>query len=139
MVSSSIKFTKGIVSSASGLGDNYSQIQIDAAIQPGNSGGPIVDDKGNAVAVAVAKLDLQKIYKDFGVIPENTNFGIKASAVRNLLEGNNIAIKEPEDAVLSASELSNNITNGTVHLSCWMTMAQIKEIKAKKVLFSEFE
>lgn len=139
LVSSSIKFTKGIVSSASGLGDNYSQIQIDAAIQPGNSGGPIVDDKGNAVAVAVAKLDLKKIYKDFGVVPENTNFGIKASAVRNLLEGNSVAMNEPKDEILKVNELSKNITDGTVHLSCWMTMAQIKEIKAKKVLFSEFE
>ena len=48
------------------------QLHIDAAIQPGNSGGPIVDDKGNAVAVAVAKLDLKKIYKDF-------SFGIVCS------------------------------------------------------------
>ena len=84
-ISSSIKFTQGIVSSMFGIGYNYSQIQIDATIQPGNSGGPIVDDKGNAEAVAIVKLYLQKIYKDFGVMPENTNFGIKASAVRNLL------------------------------------------------------
>ena len=59
-VSNSIKFTKGIVSSVTGLGNNYSQIQIDAALQPGNSGGPIVDEK-NIVAVAVAKLDLKKV------------------------------------------------------------------------------
>ena len=84
-ISSSIKFTQGIVSSMFGIGYNYSQIQIDATIQPGNSGGPTVDDKGNAEAVAVVKLYLQKIYKDFGVMPENTNFGIIASAVRNLL------------------------------------------------------
>ena len=103
------------------------QLHIDAAIQPGNSGGPIVDNKGNAVAEAVAKLDLKKIYKDFGVVPENTNFGIKASAVRNLLEGNSVAMNEPKDEVLKVNELSKNITNGTVHLSCWMTMAQIKE------------
>ena len=41
--------------------------------------------------------------------------------------------------VTLVGELSKNITDGTVHLSCWITMAQIKEIKAKKVLFSEFE
>ena len=52
-ISSSIKFTQGIVSSMSGIGDNYSQIQIDAALQPGNSGGPIVDEFGNVVAMAV--------------------------------------------------------------------------------------
>ena len=43
------------------------------------------------------------------------------------------------DEIDDGNELSKNITDGTVHLSCWMTMAQIKEIKAKKVLFSEFE
>ena len=69
-----------------GLGNNYSQIQIYAALQPGNSGGPIVDEKGNIVAVAVAKLDLKKVMETYGVVPENTNFGIKSSALRNFLE-----------------------------------------------------
>ena len=41
--SSTIKFTQGVVSSLAGIGNDYSQFQIDAAIQPGNSGGPIVD------------------------------------------------------------------------------------------------
>ena len=45
----------------SGIGDNYSQIKIDSAIQPGNSGGPIVDEFGNVIAVAVSKLDLKKL------------------------------------------------------------------------------
>ena len=62
-VSSTLKFTQGIVSSIAGLGNDYSQIQIDAAIQPGNSGGPILDEYGNVVAVAVAKLSLKKILK----------------------------------------------------------------------------
>ena len=60
-VSSTLKFTKGIVSSVAGLGNNYSEIQIDAALQPGNSGGPIIDNYGNVIAVAVSKLDMKKI------------------------------------------------------------------------------
>ena len=62
-MSSTLKFTQGIISSIAGLGDDYSQIQIDAALQPGNSGGPILDEYGNVVAVAVAKLSLKKILK----------------------------------------------------------------------------
>ncbi len=58
-ISSSLKITKGIISSLTGVGDNDSNVQIDAALQPGNSGGPIFDDKGNVLAVAVAKLDLK--------------------------------------------------------------------------------
>ena len=40
-------------------------MQIDAAIQPGNSGGPIVNEKGNVVGVAVAKLDYKLILENF--------------------------------------------------------------------------
>jgi S1-C subfamily serine protease len=138
-VSSSLKFTKGIVSSLSGIGNNYSEIQIDAALQPGNSGGPIIDEYGNIIAVAVAKLDMKKILKDYGVIPENTNFGIKTSAVRNLLQGNAVSTKPPNTEISSKQELSRTATDGTVFLSCWMTVAQIEDMKSRKVLFTDLE
>ena len=44
------------------------------------------------MAVAVAKLAIEKNYENFGVFPENTNFGIKASAVENLILLNNVRI-----------------------------------------------
>jgi S1-C subfamily serine protease len=138
-VSSTLKFTEGIISSIAGLGDDYSQIQIDAAIQPGNSGGPILDEYGNVVAVAVAKLSLKKILKDYGVVPENTNFGVKASAVRNLMEGNGVSFKSPNTEVISKRELSQVATDGTVYLTCWMTTAQIEQMRARKVLFEDLE
>ena len=138
-ISSSIKFTTGIVSSMSGVGDNFSQIQIDAALQPGNSGGPIIDEFGIVVPVAVAKLDMMAVLEDFGVIPENTNFGIKASAVLNLLDGNDVTPMKANDKPISKGDLSRNVTEGTTHLSCWMTMAQIEQLKTKKVLFKEFQ
>ena len=63
-ISTPIKITEGIVSSLAGLGNNFSQIQIDAAVQPGNSGGPIIDSKGNVVGVVVSKLDLEKMMEN---------------------------------------------------------------------------
>ena len=136
-MSSTLKFTQGIVSSIAGLGDDYSQIQIDAALQSGNSGGPILDDYGNVVAVA--KLSLKKILKDYGVVPENTNFGVKASAVRNLMEGNGVSFKSPNTEVISKRELSQVATDGTVYLTCWMTTEQIEQMRARKVLFEDLE
>lgn len=138
-ISSSIKFTKGIVSSLSGVGDNYSQIQIDAALQPGNSGGPIIDTKGNVIGVAVSKLDLKTFLTEFKVVPENTNFGIKSSAVLNFVSANNVNTIKPNNKEISKSELSKNISEGTTYLSCWMTKDQIKKLKTKKVMFKEFE
>ena len=134
-ISSAIKVTKGIISSLTGYGNNFSHIQIDAALQSGNSGGPILDDLGNVVGVAVAKLDAKFMYENYGSIPENINFGIKANVVKSILDSNNVAYPKSNAIDIEKSELARMITNGTYYLSCWMTMAQIKEMRTKKVLF----
>ena len=136
-VSSSVKVTKGIISSLSGIGNNISNIQIDAALQPGNSGGPIFDDKGNLVGVAVAKLDLKLVVENWGVVPEGTNFGIKSNVVVNLLESNGIRIQEAGGASLSTAELGKIMSGATYHLSCWMTMAQARKMATSKVMFQD--
>ena len=125
-----LKVTKGIISALSSPG-NFSNIQIDSAIQPGNSGGPIFDEIGNVIGVVVSKLADQNV--------QNVNFGIKASIVKNLLAANSVETLNPRTENISKRAFADEMTKGTVLLSCWMTMAQIKEIKAKKVLFSEFE
>ena len=137
--STSIKVTKGIVSSLTGLGNNFSNIQIDAALQSGNSGGPILDDFGNVVGVAVAKLDAKYMFDEFGIIPENTNFGIKSSVVRSVLESNNVDSPSANKLSISKSQLGNMISNGTYYISCWMTMAQIDKMKSKKVFFNNLD
>ena len=82
-LSDDMKFTAGIVSSLKGLMDDSTRLQIDAALNPGNSGGPIVDENtGELVAVAVAGLR-----KD---VTEAVNYGIKAGSVKNFLESNQI-------------------------------------------------
>ena len=63
MFSSTIKVTTGIVSAMRGLGDDSSQFQMDAAVQPGSSGGPIYDGNGNIVGVVVAQLNKLKFAK----------------------------------------------------------------------------
>ena len=82
---------------------------------------------------------MKKILKDYGVIPENTNFGVKASVVKNLMQGNSVAFAPPNNDLISKSELSLSVTNGTVYLTCWMTTAQIQKLKNRKVMFSKFE
>ncbi len=135
-VSSSIKVTKGVVSSLSGLGDNFSNIQIDAALQPGNSGGPIINNKGLVVGVAVAKLDFKQAIKTYGAIPENINFGVKSSVLHSFTKSNNIKINNANnEKIINTKKLAEIIQNATVYVDCWMTASKIKEMKTKKTMF----
>jgi hypothetical protein len=67
----------GIVSALAGLRNDTSQLQISAPVQPGNSGGPLLDRSGLVVGVVVSKLDALKVAKIAGDIPQNVNFAIK--------------------------------------------------------------
>jgi S1-C subfamily serine protease len=118
-MSSGIKFTQGIISSLHGAGDNPFLIQIDAALQPGNSGGPIVDDRGNVVGIAVGKLDFELVYAEFGTIPENTNFGIKSSAAKNFLVTANLSLEVPNSNPVSRTAIGETVSRGTFYLECW--------------------
>jgi len=138
-ISSSIKVTRGIVSSLTGIQNNESEIQIDASLQPGNSGGPIIDENGNVVAVAVAKLDLMAVMENSGVVPENTNFGVKSTVVVNLLQNNDVTLRAPNSKTISKTTLGKSISDATYYLSCWMTMAQIERLRPEKVMFNSFE
>tara|TARA_A100001037_G_scaffold32100_1_gene25234 strand:+ start:10576 stop:12867 length:2292 start_codon:yes stop_codon:yes gene_type:complete len=138
-ISTDVKITKGVISSLTGIANNFSRIQIDAALQPGNSGGPILDNKGNVVGVAVAKLDIKKILKSYGVIPENTNFGIKTSIVRTILESKNISTPSANRSSISKRKLGKMISDATYYLSCWMTAAQIQKMRRKKAIFQSVD
>jgi len=128
-----VKVTKGIVSALSFRKD-FSMFQMDVAVQPGNSGGPIFDDDGNILGVVVARLSNKEA--------QNVNFGIKASTVRSLLASNNVNLLPPNTKLINKREFSEYMTKGTVLLSCWMTLAQIEKANKKdtnKVFFKEFQ
>jgi len=107
-ISSDLKITGGIINSLKGGGNDTTRLQIDATINPGNSGGPIVDKvNGSLVGVAVAKLNKDFTKEVFGIEGENTNYGIKASQVRDFLESNNINVSV-KSSKLKISELEES-------------------------------
>jgi len=82
----SIKVGRGSVSSLTGLGDDVTRIQIDAPVHPGNSGGPVLSNRGEVVGVVVSRLRDGALVRDAGVIAQNLNYAIKASYVRALVD-----------------------------------------------------
>lgn len=79
------KMTKGVISSLNGIQDDDVQYQIDASIQPGNSGGPLVNNQGELVGVVVATLKAGLVAEKKGVLPQNVNYAIKKKHVIDFL------------------------------------------------------
>jgi S1-C subfamily serine protease len=75
-LSNTIKVTSGMVSANKGAGNDSGRFQIDAAVQPGNSGGPIYDANGNIIGVVVAQLNKLKVAKETGSLPEHIPYSI---------------------------------------------------------------
>ena len=90
---------------------------------------------GNVVGVAVAKLDAMFMLENLGVLPENTNFGIKSTMVESFLQGNSVTYGKGSEAVLSGREMADHVSDNTLLLSCWMTMAQAEKMRSQRLMF----
>lgn len=86
----SLRITTGTVSSLSGIGKDRSTFQISAPIQPGNSGGPVLDVNGHVVGVVVSKLNAMLVASQVGDIPQNVNFAISLGSLKSFLDANNL-------------------------------------------------
>ena len=82
----SAKYTDGSISSLSGIMDDIRTMQITVPIQGGNSGGPLVDEAGNALGLVVAQLNAETVFEYTGTIPQNVNFAIKISYALPLVQ-----------------------------------------------------
>jgi S1-C subfamily serine protease len=94
--------TNGSISALSGLGDDSRYLQISAPVQPGNSGGPLLDSSGNIVGVVTLTIRAATVMRQTGSLPQNINFALKADVARTFLESAGV----PVETAASARELS---------------------------------
>jgi hypothetical protein len=112
-------FTRGNITATAGLGDDSRFFQISDPVQPGNSGGPLLDESGNVVGVVTAKLNALRLAAVTDDVAQNINFAIKASAVENFLEANSIAFQEgAAGGVMAAPDVAALAQSFTTIVAC---------------------
>ncbi len=80
------KFTDGSVSALSGPGNEATLIQITVPIQPGNSGGPLLNDDGRVVGVVTSTAAVAAFLEGTGTLPQNVNWAVKSEYATPLFE-----------------------------------------------------
>ena len=79
------KYTSGVVSATSGLHDDDTMTQITVLVRPGNSGGPLLDRKGQVVGMVLSTAAVPAFIEASGAIPQNVNFAIKPQYIAAFL------------------------------------------------------
>ena len=111
------KFARGEIASLSGAADDARYFQISVPVQPGNSGGALVDEHGNVVGVVSAKLNAAAALAASGALPENVNYAVKSSFLLSFLESvPDVAnkLKEPVSAERKFDEVVQSAQSAAV-------------------------
>lgn len=109
-----IKFTDGKISSKTGFQGDITTYQTTAPIQPGNSGGPLFDYKGNLIGINSSGLDKS--------VADNVSYSIKTSYILNLID------VLPESIPLPSSEslATKSLTEQVKILSDYVVLIKVK-------------
>jgi S1-C subfamily serine protease len=111
------KLAKGEIASLAGEQDDARHFQISAPIQPGNSGGALVDERGNVIGVVVAKLNQRAALATSGALAENVNYAVKSSYLLSFLESvPDVAakLKEPGTQARRFEDVVKSVEQATV-------------------------
>jgi S1-C subfamily serine protease len=89
------KFTRGEINSLAGLRDDPHHFQVSAPIQPGNSGGPLLDHSGAVVGLVQSTLNDARQLIATGLVPQNVNYALKSEYLLRFLKSTpGVVLKE---------------------------------------------
>lgn len=118
MLSSGPTLTTGEISALAGLADDERQFQISAPVQPGNSGGPLLDLGGHVVGVIVSKLNAARVAQRTGDIPQNVNFAVKGNEAVEFLREAGITPSLGGGPARTAAEVGEIAHPSTLFMRC---------------------
>ena len=120
VLAAGVNISAGTVAALAGPGNDRRLIQITAPVQPGNSGGPVLDAAGNVAGVVVSKLNAIKVARATGDIPQNVNFAVGAGTVRAFLDSEEVAYETaPSDKARAPEDVAAAAKRFTVLVECW--------------------
>lgn len=105
--------TVGNVTSQGGLKGARGSFQFSAPVQPGNSGGAVVDYSGQLLGVVSGSLNQRMMLNSAGTTSQNVNFAIGTSLLAKFLTkgGFSFSASEPAPNFEEASKLAVEYTN----------------------------
>jgi serine protease Do len=114
-------FTLGNITALSGMRDDTRLLQTSTPIQPGNSGGPLLDMSGRVIGVVVAQLDAMARMQTDRSVPQNVNFAIQSPIVINFLSAKGVTPNldnSSTGAQRPPSEVADMAKKFTVQIYC---------------------
>jgi S1-C subfamily serine protease len=119
LLSSNPQVTTGGVSALSGIGDDIRFLQLTAPVQPGNSGGPLLDLSGNVVGIVSSRINDIAVAEATGSLPQNINFAIKSAIIRAFLEAHQITYETAQSTTkLEPADVAEAASKSTFLLVC---------------------
>lgn len=119
VLASDLVVTSGQVNALAGLGNDRTALQISAPIQPGNSGGPLIDRAGNVVGVVAYKLNVSRFERISGDVAQNVNFAIKPEMLRLFLDAADVRYRAVGfDKRIDNVEIAQAARTYTVKIEC---------------------